>query len=901
MRTLRAWLLRFAGLFSRQRRDSELAAEMESHLQMHIEDNLQCGMTPEEARRQALIKLGGVEQTKESYRDRRGLPFLETLLQDIRFGFRMLRKSPGFTAVAVLTLALGIGANTAIFSLLDGLVLRDLPVPHPEQLVHVAAYAQTDSYSALSLPMFEEIARDQSVFSSMFVWEGEGVVNVETNGSLSRGDVWPIGGNFYSDLGAIPEIGRLIDPEDVDVNSATPSLVAVLGYDFWRAHYGGDRSVIGNTIKIEQVPFKIIGVTRQGFRGMTADMPFEIAVPFIAEPLIYGHQDVQKHLQQRDVLWLDAAGRLKPGTTLEQARAQLDSLWPAIRAATMPVNPTTEERARFLDLRLKVTSDATGSSYDRERFSTPLYVLLRISGLVLFIACVNLASLMLARAAARSHEMGVRVALGAGRWRLARQMLTESVMLSVVGAFAGLVLGFWGSEALSNLIFAETYIVPGALNLTPDPRMLGFAAAVAIFTGILFGLAPALRASAGDPNAALQQSSRSVGRGTGRLGKGLIVTQVALSLVLLAGAGLFIRSLEKLRGVEPGFRAQGLLDADLYPNPGGYRNLDWANYYHQLTDKIANLPGVESAGISHMRLGWMEWSEQVGPSGSRQAGIKADCAMGMPGFFHTAGIALLQGRTFTWRDDARAPRVTVVSETFAEKVFPHRNAIGQRIDFNTEPKWQNLQIVGIVSDASIYNIRKHAPPTVYLPSIQYGDISGWSQLIIRTSVTPALIEKSIRQAVGSLGHEYVPAIGTVAADINRSLLQERIITMLSAFFGALALLIAGIGLFGLMAYGVTRRTRELGIRMALGAQRGSVLLMVLRETLILTFVGIVIGVPCALAATRFIAHMLFGVTPYDPVTLAAVTVALLTVGAFAGYIPARRAMRVDPMVALRHE
>ncbi|HEV2616954.1 MAG TPA: ABC transporter permease [Candidatus Acidoferrales bacterium] len=900
MRALRAWLLRFGGLFARTRRDRDLAEEIDSHLQLHIEDNLQRGMTPAEARRQALIKLGGVEQTKERYRDRRGIPFLETLLQDIRFGLRMLRKSPGFTAVAVLTLALGIGANTAIFSLLDGLVFRDLPVPHPGQLVHVAAYSPDDSDSGLSLPMYEEIAHDQKVFSAMFSWEGEGISNVEINGSLTRGDVWPIDGNFYANLGAVPEFGRLIGPQDVDFYSSTPTQVAVLGYDYWRTHFGADRNIVGKTIKIEQTPFTIIGVTRPGFSGMTADVPFEIAVPFTTEPLIEGHIDVQKHLQRRDGLWYDAAGRLKRGVTLEQARAQLESLWPAIRTATLPTSP--EQRARFQGLRLKLVADSTGSSYMRGRFSTPLYVLLGISSLVLLIACLNLASLILARAATRSHEMSVRIALGASVWRLGRQLLTESVMLSVVGALVGFALALWGSEVLSRFIFSQTYSVPAGLNLTPDLRILGFATSIAVLTGVLFGLAPALRIFAEDPNAALQQSSRSVDHGTGRLGKGLILTQIGLSLILLADAGLFIRSLEKLLHVDPGFQTQNLVEVQLYPKPGGYKNLNWASYDHQLTDEIANLPGVQSVGLAHMRIGGGNtWREPIERSGTRNSTVMADFVFARPGLFRTLGIRLVRGRTFTWEDNDHAPDVALISESLARTLFPAGDAIGRQIHFPNEPQWKDVQVVGIIANASLYDIRLHAPPTIYLSAIQHGDYSGWPDLVIRTRAAPDRIEGSIQQAVQSIGHEYVWKIRRVSANIDESLIQERITAMLSAFFGALALLIAAIGLYGLVSYNVTRRTRELGIRLALGAQRGAVLRMVLRDALVLTLIGIAMGLPCALAATRLIAHMLFGVTPYDPLTLATIAAALVIVGALAGYIPARRAMSVDPMVVLRHE
>jgi predicted permease len=828
-------------------------------------------------------------------------PSLEGVFADIRYGVRVLRKNRGFTIVAITSLALAIGANTAIFSLLNALALRDLPVPQPEQLVRFGAQSGQESFVALSLPLFEQISNGQKAFSSTFAWSGDNLATVEINGALSRNNIWAVTANFYSELGATPELGRLIGPEDDDLRAASPTPVAVLAYSFWQRHYGGDLGVIGKVLKIEGAAFTIIGVTRPGFTGINADRLPEIIIPLTAEPLLSGDTDVQKHLRRADAFMLEGAGRLKPGVQIDAARAQLESIWPALRDGLAPSNLTPAERSRFLGLHMQVEPGEKGASVLRKQFTKPLYVLLAISGLVLLVACVNLATLTLSRAAARSHEIAVRIALGASRTRLVRQTLTESIMLSVAGTLAGFVLAYWWSRSLADFILGQFFNAPAQLNLAPDIRVLFSTATVAILTGVLFGLAPAYRAAREDPNFALQSNAQKFSRSTGRLGKGLIVTQVALSLVLLAAAGLFLRTLKKLRTIEPGFQASGVLDASLYPKPGGYKNLDWVNYYQELTARIARIPGVESAGIAKMSLGWRAWKEDVRASDASDS-VKTNFALVMPGFFPTVGIYPRSGRIFTWRDDNRAPRVAAVSESLAKRLFAgRREAIGQRLEITTEPTWQKVEIVGIVSDASLYDIREHAPLTVYLPTTQYGEYMGWSQMMLRSKAAPAVMANAVRQTVDSLGHEYVAKTHMVVETIDRSILRERVFAILSAFFGALALLLAGIGLYGLMAYNVTRRTQEIGVRIALGAARKNVLSMILRETLGLTGIGIVLGLACALAAAQLLAGMLYGVSAQDPVTLVAVSVVLGGVAAVAGWIPARRAMRVDPMVALRYE
>ena len=815
---------------------------------------------------------------------------MRSLRQNLRYTIRVLGKNPGFTAVAVLSLALGIGANTAIFTLVNALLLRDLLVRQPERLVEVSA-VRRDEKIPFSFPMFREVERGQRVFSGLIGWNFGEMANVELNGVLSQADVRSVTGNYYSELGATPFLGRLITPEDVNLRRSGASPVAVLSYEFWQRRFGGALDVAGTEIGIEGQPFTIIGVTRKWFTGMATGEPADVTIPM-------------KSTDDRSLLWVFVTGRLKDSVTAAQARAQLQSFWPEVLRATASTETPGLRRQTFLSMGLDVASAATGiNAALRSRFTRPLYVLMGIVGLILLVACVNLANLMLARAAARSHEMSVRVALGASRWALGRQVLTESLALSLAGAFLGLAFAFWGSRSLVMLM-TQAYLTPVTLDLRPDWRVLSLTASVAILTGILFGLAPAWRCSREDPASVLQQNARSLAGTTGKLGKALIVTQIALSLMLLLGAGLLARSFQRLCSVDPGLE-ESVLEVGLYPRPGGYRDLDMNGYHWQLIERISNLPGVGSVGFSDVSIGggrrWQDTVSTMSDASSPGVGMMTNAAMVSPGFLRTLGISLVRGGDFDWTDDEHHPRVAIVSRALAGRLFPAGYAIGQRIRFGFMPEFQDLEVVGIASNARLFDLHNAAAPVIYLPYPQHPKWTQRGDLLVRTREAPQTLARTVGNEIESLGHEYPLGTKTVAQEMSQALVEDRVIAMLSGFFAALALLLASVGLYGLMSYAVTRRTREMGIRVALGAQRTTVLWFVLREAVALGLFGIALGIPCALAASRLIASMLFGISSGDLPTIAAVSLSLLAVALFAGYLPARRASRIDPMVALRTE
>ena len=844
------------------------------------------------------------------------------LWQNLDYALRVLRKSPGFTAVAVLSLALGIGANTAIFTLINALLLRDVPVRQPERLVEVspvrcenaritadgsrASCSQFDRKIFFSYPMYRELARQQRVFSAVIGWSsGFDVVRVEVNGAVSQNEVFAVSGNYHSELGATPLLGRLLTPEDEDPHGGSTLQVAVLGYEFWQTRFGGAPDVVGKQIRIEGTPFTIIGVTRKWFTGMSTGEPPEITVPITAQPLV--EPGICKSIDDRSLLWVMVTGRLKHGVTIDQAHTQLQSFWPDLLATTASTPTPGLQRQRFLTMGLDVSAARTGVAPElRAQFTRPLYLLLGIVGLILLVACVNLANLMLARAARRSQEMSLRVALGASRWQLAGQVLTESLALSLGGAFLGVGFAYWGSRVLVTLMTGGA-LTRVTLNLRPDLRVLGVTMAAAILTGVLFGLAPAWRSARQDPAAVLQHNARSLASGGNRVSQALIVAQVSLSLILLLGAGLLVKSFQKLHSLDLGFAKDRLLEVSVHGRGGGHAKADARAYHQQLIERITRLPGVRAVGFAEDFLpspeGWHDAVSAATSDWSRASDGMADTALVSPDFFRTVGIPLLRGREFDWTDDEEHPLIAVVSRSLAQRLFPKGDAIGKRIRFGVMADLQALEIVGVAADARIFRLREAAAPVLYVPCLQHPNWADWTffTVFVNTKEDPERLATVVRREIESLGQEYVVSTKTVEQVTGELLVSERVNAMLCSFFAGLAVLLGSIGLYGLMSYGVTRRTREIGVRVALGAQQRSVRWMILRETLALTLSGIAIGIPSGLAATRLIASMLFGLSPNDLPTVVTMCLLLLTVAFFAGYLPARKASSIDPMLALRTE
>jgi predicted permease len=1000
----------------RKRMLEELDRDILDHIERETQENIERGMSPEEARYAALRKFGNVTLVKEDTRNVWSVVWLEQLLQDIHFGLRMLRKSPGFAAVAILILALGIGANTAIFSLIDAVMLRSLPVENPSQLVllkwgarnapNIRGYmtsgdcptdlrpgAANPSGCSFSEPMFREIAQT-NVFSATAAFANSGRLNLTGNGPAAVINGQLVSGDFFRTMGLKASAGRLFQAAD-DTPSAAP--VAVLNYGYWQSAFGGSRDVIGHTIELNNVPFTIIGIAEQRFTGITPGSDYDLWLPLSNAQRITDPMRWQNRSGDMSNWWLTIIGRLKPGTQLAQAQAAVSDLFqnemlhgsvPLFHAGELvgppmprqgapaggsaqfrrevpgggtpvpasgkgptgvPTPPQSGGNKPFLlpapqgappmdrqsapeissgPKALSTVSDnpqvalvpaQTGLTGARTQYSNPLYVLMFAVGIILLITCANVAGLILARAATRQKEMAVRLALGAGRARVVRQLLTESVMLSVLGGALGILFAYWGAHVIISFV-SSNQTRPLGFATGVDARVLGFTVAVSLLTGILFGIVPTFGSARINLTPALKKgegSSASSGRVGGKwfsIGNALVVAQVALAIVVLVGAGLLVRTLQNLRSIDTGFDSHSILIFAIDPTLIGYKGPQVDAFYRDLQGRLSEIPGVKSASYSMGPLlsGGLMITMFHWPGTPQDQSSEADVLPVGPNFFETLHIPFLAGRGFNASDfklsasnngptPTSAPSPVIVNQAFVEKYlgkeYPLGKQFGQSAGDANGPASPGYEIVGVVRDTKYSDLRREIHPMMYMPQSV-----GGASFELRTAADPQAILPAIREVVAQVNTNLpVFDVKTESEQIDRLLFQERLVARLSGFFGLLALVLACVGLYGLLSYEVSRRTREIGIRMALGAQPESVLKLVIRQGIVLAIVGAGVGIGVALGVMRYLTSMLYDVHANDPLTMIAVAVLLTFVALAACYIPARRAMRVDPMVALRYE
>jgi len=897
-------LYRLRSLFRRRSVEAEVEEELREHFERQVEKHLKSGLTREEATRRARIEFGGHEQLREASRDARGVSVIETFFQDIRYGVRILARTPATTSIAILSLALGIGANTAIFSLIDAVVLRMLPVRNPQELeqVEIRSPQDTEAEPSFTNPIWEQLRDHQDVFAGIFA-SGGTQFNLSQGGAVNRVEGKFVSGSYFGTLGVRPAAGRLITETD-DKRGCAP--VTVLGYAFWQTHYGGAESAIGSSLSLDDHEFRVIGVSAPGFFGVYAGDKTDVTIPICAAALLDGPRT---RLDQRSWWWLAVIARRNPQVSREQEKARLAVLSPQVFAAALPPNWEPKEQQDFLKRKFETTSAASGdpTAYLRRQFTHPLNVLMGVVGLVLLIACANITSLMLARAAARHREIAVRKAVGASRARLIRQLLTECVLLSAAGALLGVFFARWGSALLVRLI--STTSSTFSIDLSLDWRVLGFTAALAVFTGILFGVLPAFRSTRVSLTAAMKgsQAQDAEGRTKFRSGKWIVASQVALSLVLLVVSGLFLRSLVKLVTLDAGFDKSSVLIVEANLDAAKIPDEQQEGKYREIEDRLRQLPGVVSASRSVTTpAGGMIWNNFLDvdipnpPTGEKSLAYFNFIS---PGYFETLRTPLLAGRDFTKDDTKNSPQVAVVNETLARRFFPNASALGKYFRVHPEPgkAAEPVQIVGVVKDSKYKSLRDDDLALAYFPVAQITEHVGDLAFEMRTVAAPSALIPAVEESVGEVSKAITLDFSTLAQQVDDSLVQERLLATLSTFFGALALLLAMIGLYGALSYLVAQRQAEFGIRMALGAPRTSILGLVMRDVVLVLAGGVLAGAGISLAAVGVLQKMLYGLAARDAATLLACIGVLSAVALLAGYLPARRATKVDPMVALRYE
>jgi predicted permease len=895
-------------------REAEITEELGQHLEDRYQELLASGQSEDGAYRTALDELKDEDLLTRSlqrveknfYREpivlgKGSTNFFSGVLQDIRFALRIMRKTPLITSIALVSLALGIGANTAIFSLIDAVMLRMLPVQNPEQLVQIRFKSpmSQDPRSTVTNPIWEQVRDHQDVFSGVFAWSprtfdlADGGEENDINGIYASGD-------YFTVLGVRPAAGRLLTTSD-DVRGC--SGVAVLGYGFWQSRYAGAQSAIGSSIRLNGRYFPIVGVSQRGFSGTDVGTPFDVAIPICAAAILGRSLDV------RDAWWLSMIGRLKPSANIAQAQARMRVLSAPLFGAVVPQDWSAKSQDIFRKDTFLLNPASTGV-FDgiREQYGQPLEILMLVVGLVLLIACANIASLLLARSAARQKEFVLRLSLGASRARLIRQVLTESIVLSAAGAILGVFFARWGSALLVRFVSTDQGQV--FLNLKMDGRVLAFTIAIAVLCGVLFGILPALRSTRLETISAMKEGSAqtsSGGRAHSASARWIVAAQVALSLILLIGAGLFIRTFTNLMTLNAGFDPNNVLLTETNVHSAGLPEPALAPLYGQMLAKLQALPGVVSASqcLLYPLSSGDEWNFEVSVPGYQPPnGVEPLVYLNWvtPGYFSTMRMPLLEGRVFAARDSANSTPVVVINQLLANTYFRGQHPIGKHIQLGgPEIGDKPLEIIGVVQNAKRDSLDQDFLSTAYVPLAQIHNLREDTTFEIRTATTPGALIPAVRDAMASVNKSASLEFSTLKQQADNSVLQEHLMAVLSGFFGGLALLLTAIGLYGVIAYIVTQRTHEIGIRMALGAQRSSILRLVLRDALIVLAAGIGTGLLGSIWVTRFVQQLLFGVKPIDPWSLALAVVAIVMVAFVATYIPTRRAMRVDPIVALRYE
>jgi putative ABC transport system permease protein len=893
------WYQRF---FRRGVTEKRIEAELRFHLDQQIADYVAAGMTSEEARRRAQLEFGGLDQVKEECLEVGAARFMETLLQDVRYGVRMLRKNPGFTAVAVLTLALGIGVNTAILSFADALLFRPLPVKDPARVLTLYRRSIKDPqyYSPFSRPEFLDLRRSvQEIFPDLLAYCSF-PVNLSVAGNNERVDGEIVSGNYFTVLGVTPALGRGFLPEEDETAGA--HLVAVISYGLWQQRFGRDPNILGKTIALNGHSFAIVGVAPRGFRGADLEAAPDVWFPLMMHAEVSPWGGVAVDLfDNPGTDWLTVLGRLKAGADFHQAEAALQTVGRRFELAY----PETAEG-------WTITAFPSGQAKFYPGMRQDLFLLVALllgsAGFVLLIACANVANLLLARATARQREFAVRCALGAGRFRLFQQSLTESALLAVSGGVAGVVLAC-GMPGLFKALPLPPFVSPQAVEFTLDLRSLAFALLLSLATVLLFGLTPGLHGTRVEPAAGVKDERSARGYRRSHMRAFLVVAQMALSLLLLIGTGLFLQSVRRALTANPGFETRNLLLGSVDLGLQGYNGQRGQGFYRQLLERVTALPGVRSATwLSKIPFDVYRFATDIQVErapGQPTSTVNVDFNLVAPGCFHTLGIPQVRGRDFSAQDRPGSPHVAIVSEAMVRRLWPNRDPLGQRFRLQwwlsePNPPWESVEVVGVVADSKYRTWTESPRGVMYLPLSQ--NYLPQMTLLVRTSGSPTTLLGPIRNEVKALDNR-LPLfdVKTMRQQINISVWPQELGSSVLGAFGLLALSLAAVGVYGMMSFVVSQRTHEIGIRMALGAARRDVVKSVLAQALRLVLAGIAIGLVGALALTRFIASLLFGVKPTDPVTFVGVCLILTGVAVLASYIPARRAARVDPMVALRYE